>query len=82
MHSFHSLTSASDVSSFTNSIDPEKVAHYQDLHYLLSSPELQIRGSIEDYSKIFSLFLNENICRDLIEPSQWDGSNNGLQNMF
>ena len=33
--------------------------------------ELQIRGGIEDNSKIFFLFLNENICCDpSLEPSQ------------
>ena len=33
--------------------------------------ELQIRGDIEDNSKIFILFLNENICCDpSLEPSQ------------
>ena len=36
---------------------------------------------IEDYSK--TIFLNENICCDpSLEPSQWDGSNDGSQNMF
>ena len=38
--------------------------------YLLLGSELQIRGSIEDNSKKFSLFLNKNICCDpLLEPS-------------
>ena len=46
--------------------------------------ELQIRGGIEDKSKImFFLFLNENICCDpSLEPSQRDGSNDGSQNMI
>ena len=40
-------------------------------------PELQIRGGIEDNSKIFFfLFLNKNICCD---P---DGSEDESQNMF
>ena len=40
------------------------------LPYPLLIPELQMRGGIEDNSKIFFLFLNENICCDpLLEPS-------------
>ena len=40
------------------------------------------RGS-EDNSKIFFLFLNENICCDpFLERSQRDGSNDGSQNML
>ena len=36
-----------------------------------------------DNSNIIFLFLNENICCDpSLEPSQQDGSNDGLQNMF
>ena len=46
--------------------------------------ELQIRGGIEDNSKIFFfLFLNENICCDSsLEQSLRDCSNEGLQNML
>ena len=41
----------------------------------------QIRGGIEDNSKIF--FLNENICCDpSLELSWQDGSNEGSQNRF
>ena len=37
---------------------------------------LQIKGDIEDLSKIFFLFLNENIsCDPSLEPSRRDGSN-------
>ena len=44
---------------------------------------IPIRGSIEEHSKIFFLFLNENICCDpSLEPSRRDGSNEGSQNMF
>ena len=40
--------------------------------------ELQIRGEIEDNSKIIFLFLNKNICCDpSLEPSRCDGSNDG-----
>ena len=47
-----------------------------------TTPELQIRGGIEDNSKII-LFLNENIhCDPSLEPSRWDGSDGGSQNMF
>ena len=42
-----------------------------------------IRGGIEDNSKIFFLFLNENECFDhSLEPSQRDGSNDGSQHYF
>ena len=45
--------------------------------------ELQIRGGIQDNSKIFFLLLNENICCDLsLEPSWRDGTNYGSQHMF
>ena len=45
--------------------------------------DLQIRGGIEDNSKILFLFLNENIrCDPSLEPSQRDGSNDGLQHKF
>ena len=45
--------------------------------------ELQIRGGIEDNSKIIFSFLNKNICCDpSLEPSQQDGSNEGSQNML
>ena len=53
--------------------------------------ELQIRGGIEDNSRIIFNFLNENICcdpslepsqRDGSKPSQRDGFNDGSQNMF
>ena len=41
--------------------------------------ELQIRGGIENNSKI----IKGNICCDpSLEPSQRDGSNDGTQNMF
>ena len=44
---------------------------------------LQVRGVIEDNSKITFLFLNKNICCDpSLEPSQQDGSNDGSQNIF
>ena len=40
--------------------------------------ELQIRGGIENNSKIIFLFLTENICCDpSLEPSRRDGSNDG-----
>ena len=40
--------------------------------------ELQIRGSIEDNSKIIFLFVKENICCDhSLEPSRQDSSNDG-----
>ena len=42
--------------------------------------ELQIRGGIEDNSKVIFLILNENICCDL--SSRRDGPNDGSQNMF
>ena len=45
--------------------------------------ELQLRGGIEDNSKIKFLLLSENICCDpSLEPSQRDVSNDGSQNMF
>ena len=45
--------------------------------------ELQIRKGFEVNSKIFFLFLNENIfCDPSFEPSRRDGSNDGSQNMF
>ena len=45
--------------------------------------KLQIRGAIEDNSKIIFLFLSENICCDpSLEPSQQDGSNDGSQICF
>ena len=38
---------------------------------------------IEDNSKIFFLFLKENICCDpSLEPSRRDGSNDGSQDTF
>ena len=47
---------------------------------LNSAPE---RGGYEDNSKIFFLFINENICCDpSLEPSRRDGSNDGSQDMF
>ena len=49
----------------------------------LGKAEHQIGGGIEDNSKIFFLFLNENICCDpSLEPFQRDGSNDGSQIMF
>ena len=52
----------------------------------VASPEtakLQISGEIEHNSKIFFLFLNENICCDpSLKPSRRDGSNDGPQNML
>ena len=49
-----------------------------DVHVFGVSPELQIRGDIEDISKTFFLFLNENLCSDpLLEPSRRIGSNDG-----
>ena len=49
----------------------------------LVNAELQINRSIEDNSKIFFLFLNENICCDpSLEPSHRDGSNDGSQHKF
>ena len=45
--------------------------------------ELQIRGEIEDNSKIIVLFLNKNICCDpSLEPSRCDGSNDGYNISF
>ena len=45
--------------------------------------KLQIRGGIEDNSKIIILFLNENICCDpSLEPSRRDGSNGGSKHTF
>ena len=45
--------------------------------------KLQLRGGIEDNSKIFFLFLNENIsCDPSLEPSWGDGSNEGSQICF
>ena len=44
----------------------------------LEHPELQIRGGLEDNSRIFFLFLNINLRCDLsLEPSQPDSSNDG-----
>ena len=44
---------------------------------------LQIIVGIEDNSKIFFLFLNENICFDpSLEPSRQDGSNDGSKICF
>ena len=48
-----------------------------------SLSELQIRGGTEDNSKIFFLFLNENICCDPSLQLSWqDSSNDESQNMF
>ena len=44
--------------------------------------ELQIRGSIEDNSKIIFLFLSENMLCPSLESPQRDGSNDGSQNIF
>ena len=45
--------------------------------------ELQIRGGIEDNSKIISLNCQQNRSYDpSIEPSRCDGSNDGSQNEF
>ena len=45
--------------------------------------ELQIKGGIEDNSKIISLIFQQNICCDLsLEPSRRDGSNEGSQNVY
>ena len=60
------------------------------IEFLISLTEIslpagfQIRGGIEDNSKIiFSFFCSENICCDpSLEPSQQDGFNNGSQKMF
>ena len=49
---------------------------------MLELPELQIRGSTEDSSDIFFLFLVKTCCDPSLEPSQRDGSNDGLQNVF
>ena len=44
----------------------------------VDTAELQIRGGIEDNSKVIFLFLIKNICCDpSLEPSQRDGSNDG-----
>ena len=49
---------------------------------MLHKIELQMRGGIDNNSKIIFL-LNENICCDpSLEPSRRDGSNDGSQNMF
>ena len=47
----------------------------------LKEAALQIRGGIEDNSKIIFLLLNKNIiwCDPSLEPSQRDGSNDGSQ---
>ena len=51
-----------------------KKQHHDDLKEQILS-ELQIRGGIEDNSKII---LNKNVCCDpSLEPSQQDGSNDG-----
>ena len=48
-----------------------------------SLTELQIRGVIDDNSKIFFFSLNENIrCDPSLEPSRRDGSNDGSQRTF
>ena len=45
--------------------------------------ERQIRGGIDENSKIIFLFLNENLCCDpSSEPSRRDGSNDGPEFMF
>ena len=50
---------------------------------IIDNSELQIRGDIEDNSKIFFLFLNENICCDpSLESTHQGGSNHGSQNMI
>ena len=49
----------------------------------VSTAGIQIRRSNEDNSEIIFLFLNENIhCDPSLEPSQRDGSNEGIQYMF
>ena len=42
-----------------------------------------LNGKNVDVMLEFFFFLNENICCDpTLEPSRWDGSNGGSQNMF
>ena len=42
--------------------------------------ELQIRGGIEIFQRLFFLFLNKNLCCDpSVELSRRDGSNDGSQ---
>ena len=52
--------------------------------HVVHNSKLQIRGDIEDNSKIFLLlFLNENIyCDPSLELSERDGCNDGSQNRF
>ena len=46
------------------------------------TPELQIRGGIEDNSKIvFFYFSKKTCCDSSLELSRRDGSNDGSQNM-
>ena len=86
---------ASSLYDFTNPLDSELMSHKAAITTTPESkkmmtrierkrcPELQIRGGIEDKSKKFSLFLNENVCCDpSLEPSQQDGSNDGSQHTF
>ena len=43
----------------------------------------ELRGGIEDNSRIIFNFLNEDICCDpSLEPPQRDGSNDGSQNIY
>ena len=62
------------------------VAEYletNELPYFFFLSELQLRGGIEDNSKIFFLFQKENICCDpSLQPSHLDGFNERSQNMF
>ena len=45
--------------------------------------DFQIRGDVDDNSKIIFLFLQENIhCDPSLEPSRRDGSNEESQCMF
>ena len=56
-------------------------------HCFIYIPELKIRGSFQDNSKIifliFNIFFNENIvCDHSLEPSCQNGSKEGVQHMF
>ena len=65
---FNVVVCLKDVDDMANSEDSVQISL---LSFLAYTPELQIRGGIEDNSKIIFLFLNKNICCDpSLEPSQ------------
>ena len=62
---------------------PPGLLHAPVLTFSVNFAELQIRGGIEDNSKIIFLISHDNICYDLsLEPSRRDGSNGGSPNLF